>query len=58
MTKRDPVAGGFFLIVPLIAGFSWGLANDVALNGALIGLAVGILLALAVWLFDRARRPR
>lgn len=58
MTKRDPVAGGFFLIIALIVGLTWGVANGTAMEGALIGLAVGILLALAVWLVDRARRPR
>ena len=58
MTKRDPVAGGFFLIVALLAGLTWGVVNGAALGGAIIGLAVGIVLALGVWLVDRTRRPR
>ena len=58
MTTRDPLAGGFFLILPIVAGFSWGLVTGFAMKGALIGLGMGIVLALAVWLFDRSRRPR
>ena len=58
MTSRDPWAGGFFLILPIVVGFSWGLATGVAMKGALIGLAMGIVLAFAVWLLDRSRRPR
>ena len=50
------MAGGFFLIVPIVAGFMWGLGSGRAMQGAIIGLGVGFVLALVVWLVDRARR--
>lgn len=56
MTQPAPLAGGFFLVVPIIAGFSWGLATGRAMQGTLIGLGVGIVLALVIALIDRARR--
>lgn len=58
MSKPTPVAGGFFLVVPIIIGFFWGLANGRAMQGAIVGLGIGVVLALAVWLVERARRPR
>jgi membrane associated rhomboid family serine protease len=58
MTTPSPMAGGFFLILPIVAGFFWGLASGRAMQGAVIGLGVGIVLALVVWLFDRARQRR
>jgi hypothetical protein len=50
------MAGGFFLVVPIVAGFFWGLASGRAMQGALIGLGLGITLALATWLLDLRRR--
>jgi hypothetical protein len=50
------MAGGFFLVVPIIAGFFWGLASGRAMQGAVIGLGIGLVLALAIWLLDRRRR--
>jgi len=58
MSRPTPVAGGFFLIVPIIAGFLWGLASGRATQGAIAGLGVGLVLALVVWLVDRARQRR
>lgn len=55
MTQRTTHAGGFFLILPIVAGFSWGLATDRALQGAVVGLGIGIVLALVVWLIDRSK---
>ena len=55
MTDRNPRAGGFFLILPIVAGFSWGIATDRAMQGALVGLAIGVVLALIVWAWDRRR---
>lgn len=52
------MAGGFFLILPIVAGFAWGIASERAMTGAIIGLGVGLLLALVVWLIDRCRQRR
>lgn len=55
MKQRTTHAGGFFLILPIVAGFAWGLVTDRAMQGALVGLVIGIVLALAVWLIDRSK---
>jgi hypothetical protein len=55
MSPRSPIAGGF----PIAAGALLGTAVGVALRqptiGFLGGLALGGVLALAIWLRDRAR---
>jgi len=56
MTRPTPRAGGFFLVLPILIGFSWGLASGRAMQGAIIGLAIGLALALLIWLLDRRRR--
>ena len=53
MRRPTPIAGGVFLIVPIIAGFFWGLASGRAMQGTIIGLGIGLVLALAIWLLDR-----
>lgn len=58
MTTPTPMAGGFFLIMPIVVGFLWGIVSGRAMQGALIGLGVGLALALIVWLVDRARQRR
>ena len=55
MTRPTPMAGGFFLIAPIVVGFIWGLATDRAMQGAIVGFAIGLLLALIIWLVDRRR---
>lgn len=49
------MAGGFFLIVPIIAGFFWGVSSGRAMQGAIVGLGIGLLLAFSIWLVDRWR---
>jgi len=49
------MAGGFFLIAPIVGGFFWGLASGHAMQGAIVGLGIGLLLALIIWLVDRPR---
>ena len=58
MRTPTPMAGGFFLILPIVVGFMWGLTSGRAMQGAIIGLGVGLLLASAVWLVDRFRQRR
>ena len=49
-------AGGCFLTICILAGFPLGLAIGNPMKGILIGVGVGIVLAVATWLVDRARR--
>jgi len=49
-------AGGCFLTLFLLLGFVYGLAIQNPLKGVLIGLGIGIVLAIATWLIDKARR--
>lgn len=49
------MAGGFFLILPIVGGFGWGLAIGRPMHGALLGLGVGLILVLIVWAIDRRR---
>ena len=51
-------AGGCFLTLFILAGFAGGLAIGDPMMGVLIGTAAGMVVAIAVWLFDRARRGR
>jgi hypothetical protein len=49
-------AGGCFLAICLILGFFYGLSIQNPLRGCLIGLGIGIVLAIVTWLLDVARR--
>jgi len=55
MTKRATRAGGFFLMLCIVAGFPLGLAIGNPMKGILIGTGVGIALAVLLWLLDRRR---
>lgn len=55
MATRSTHAGGFFLIVAILAGFAWGAMSGLPVHGAIIGTMIGIVLALGVWLLDRRR---
>jgi hypothetical protein len=55
MQNRSTRAGGCFLTLFILVGFVGGLAIRNPLKGALIGTAVGAVLALATWLIDRRR---
>jgi membrane associated rhomboid family serine protease len=56
MTRPTPHAGGFFLVFPIVIGFGWGLATGQAMQGAITGLAIGLILAALFWMLDRRRR--
>jgi hypothetical protein len=49
-------AGGCFLTICILAGFPLGLAIGDPMKGILIGTGAGIVVAVATWLIDRARR--
>lgn len=55
MARRNPTAGGFFLILSILGGFAWGAMSGLPVHGAIIGTLIGIVLALGVWLLDRRR---
>jgi hypothetical protein len=55
MTNRKPIAGGCFLTICILAGFPLGIAIGNPMKGVLMGTGIGILLAVALWLFDRQR---
>jgi hypothetical protein len=49
-------AGGCFIAIFLMLGFLYGLSIRNPLKGVLIGLGIGIVIAIIVWLIDSARR--
>ena len=55
MSTRSPQAGGFLLIMAIFAGLIGGIMAGQLVMGTLAGTAVGILLAVAIWLLDRRR---
>lgn len=48
-------AGGCFIAIFLMVGFIYGLSIQNPLKGTLMGLGIGILLAVLTWLIDRYR---
>lgn len=54
--SRTPQAGGFLLAACVLIGVFVGASKGQASIGFLAGLAAGVVLALLVWLIDRARR--
>ena len=55
MAQQNKLGGGCFLVVPILIGFIAGMATGNAYRGVLIGLGIGIVLAVAIWLIDRRR---
>lgn len=56
MLKPDPRAGGCFFALLILCGFVAGLALGNPMAGILWGFGAGALIALLVWLADRASR--
>ena len=55
MNRRTTKAGGCFVTFCILAGAAAGIAIGNPMKGILIGTAIGILLAVALWLMDRRR---
>ena len=55
MYGRTTQAGGCLLSLSVIAGLTIGIFLREPTRGAVIGTAVGVVIALAVWLADRRR---
>jgi hypothetical protein len=51
--SRSPIAGGFILAIAVVAGSVYGATQGQAVAGCLIGIATGVALAVAIWLFNR-----
>ena len=49
-------AGGIFVAIGSLGGFAGGLALGDPVGWTVIGTAVGIVLALLVWVIDRRKR--
>lgn len=55
-SSRTPLAGGFLLAVSVLVGAIYGAGQGQASLGLVVGAGVGVVLLIAVWLFDRMRR--
>ena len=53
MEPKNKRAGGCFLMAAILIGFAIGMATGNALRGVWIGLAVGAVIAVGLWLADR-----
>lgn len=53
MAGKNSSGGGIFVAVAPIAGMGVGFPFGMPTFGMLAGLALGVVIALAIWLFDR-----
>lgn len=53
--ERQTRSGGVFLMLAILIGFGWGMANGDAMKGVVLGAAAGVGIVTAVWLADRRR---
>lgn len=53
MTQRSPSAGGFPIAAGAVLGTIGGLIARQPTIGFLVGLALGVAIALAIWLRER-----
>jgi hypothetical protein len=49
-------SGGCFLTIFILLGFLFGLSIRNPLKGVLIGLGIGAVFAIVIWLIDLRRR--
>ncbi len=52
-SKRPANAGGFIIAAAVIVGTGVGVAQRQPSVGFLVGLVVGVAVAVALWLMDR-----
>lgn len=55
MQRLFSQAGGCFIALCILGGFAIGIWSDQAMKGVLIGTALGIAVALALWAAGRSR---
>lgn len=51
--SKTPMAGGLALAIGAVAGTIWGVAERQPSAGMLIGLSIGAIVAIVIWLRDR-----
>jgi F0F1-type ATP synthase assembly protein I len=57
-TENSPprLAGGIFIAFGLLIGAIIGIAMDQPSAGTVIGMAIGTVIAVVIWIVDRKRR--
>lgn len=57
-TENSPprLAGGIFIALGLLIGAIMGVALDQPSAGTVIGMAIGSVIAVLIWIMDRKRR--
>lgn len=57
-TENSPprLAGGIFIALGLLIGAIIGVAMDQPSAGTVIGMAIGTVIAVVIWIMDRKRR--
>jgi amino acid permease len=57
-TENSPprLAGGIFIALGLLIGAMIGVAMDQPSAGTVIGMAIGTVIAVVIWIMDRKRR--
>ena len=57
-TENSPPrhAGGIFIAFGLLIGAIIGIAMDQPSAGTVIGMAIGTVIAVVIWIVDRKRR--
>jgi F0F1-type ATP synthase assembly protein I len=54
--SQPRLAGGIFIAFGLLIGAIIGIAMDQASAGTVIGMAIGTVIAMVIWIMDRKRR--
>jgi hypothetical protein len=54
--NQPRLAGGIFIAFGLLIGAIIGVAMDQPSAGTVIGMAIGTVIAVVVWIMDRKRR--
>ena len=54
--RRTPAAGGIFLFLGPVIGALYGIGRGEPILWMLYGFALGVVLAVLLWLIDRRRR--
>ena len=53
--RRNAQAGGIFLFVAPVIGLLYGIGRGDPIKWLLVGFAIGLAIAVSVWLIDRRK---